>query len=63
MRTIKAATAYWGAVFTLAFVIGALRVTWLTPRDLHLFSGHGFATDITKATGRLRLDPVIQRLP
>ncbi len=32
MRTIKAALAYWGAVFALAFVIGALRVTWLAPR-------------------------------
>jgi hypothetical protein len=32
MQTIKAALAYWGAVFALAFVIGALRVTWLAPR-------------------------------
>jgi hypothetical protein len=32
MRTIKAALAYWACVFALAFVVGALRVTWLAPR-------------------------------
>jgi hypothetical protein len=31
-RIAKAALAYWAAVFALAFVIGALRVTWLAPR-------------------------------
>ncbi len=32
MQTAKAALAYWACVFALAFVVGAMRVTWLAPR-------------------------------
>ena len=32
MRIVKAGTAYWATVFALAFVLGALRATWIAPR-------------------------------
>lgn len=31
MKLGLAATAYWGIVFALGFVLGAVRVTWLVP--------------------------------
>ena len=32
MHTIKAALAYWGAIFALGFVLGTLRVLWIAPQ-------------------------------
>jgi hypothetical protein len=31
MHTIKAALAYWGAIFALGMVLGTLRVLWIAP--------------------------------
>jgi hypothetical protein len=32
MRIVAGATAYWGVVFALGFVLGTLRVLWVIPR-------------------------------
>lgn len=32
MRIVAGATAYWGIVFALGFVLGTLRVLWVIPR-------------------------------
>lgn len=31
MQSIKAALAYWGAIFALGFILGTIRTLWLAP--------------------------------